>query len=272
MPVVEAARLEHAARPGQILAAEVVRILVGTRGGHTFTSVGALELKGLPEPLAASEVAWEPDPGLPSIPLPSGLNRSGLPFTGREASLAALRATWDDMVDGQHRFVLVTGEEGIGKTRLAAEFATHVQATEGFVLYGRSETDREVPYQPFAEALRWYVLAAQPATLREQLGISGGELTRLVPALRTRLPDLPEARAGDATAERGWLFDAVAATFRAVSETAPILLVIDDLELASTQKQSLCSATCSNSPARCGCWSWRWPETPRRGRPGRHRR
>ena len=233
VPVVEAARLEHAARPGQILAADLTRGLVGTRGGHIFTSVGTLELKGLPEPLAAAEVAWEPDPGLSVVPLPSGLARHGFAFAGRARELVALRADWDETVDGDRRFVLVTGEDGIGKTRLAAELAAQVHANDVVVLYGHCQADREVPYQPFAEALRWYVLASQPQPLREQAGASGRDLTRLVPALRTRLPDLPEPRTGDPAAEQEWLFEAVSQLLGAAAERCPILLVVDDLEQAS---------------------------------------
>src|SRR5262245_50507056 len=60
-PVVEASRLCGAAEPGQILTSDVVRILAGSRGGHRFEPVGALELKGLAAPLDASEVVWEGD-------------------------------------------------------------------------------------------------------------------------------------------------------------------------------------------------------------------
>jgi len=60
-PVVEAKRLEAAAQPGQILVSEKVRSLAGSRGGHGYASVGALDLKGLPEPILAYAVAWDPD-------------------------------------------------------------------------------------------------------------------------------------------------------------------------------------------------------------------
>jgi class 3 adenylate cyclase len=56
MPIVEAARLEAAATPGQTLANAVVRTLVGTRRGLRFQDIGRLNLKGIPEPLAAVEV------------------------------------------------------------------------------------------------------------------------------------------------------------------------------------------------------------------------
>jgi class 3 adenylate cyclase len=55
-PVVEAARLCAAAKPGQTLANEVVRTLVGSRGSFEFRSVGALALKGIPEPVACIEI------------------------------------------------------------------------------------------------------------------------------------------------------------------------------------------------------------------------
>jgi class 3 adenylate cyclase len=59
-PVVAAKRLCDRAAAGQILASEVVRSLVGSRGEHRFVSVGAMSLKGLSEPVAAFELDWHP--------------------------------------------------------------------------------------------------------------------------------------------------------------------------------------------------------------------
>ena len=55
-PVVEAARLESAADPGAIFVTALARALAGSRGGHRFERVGALELKGLPEPVEVFRV------------------------------------------------------------------------------------------------------------------------------------------------------------------------------------------------------------------------
>ena len=60
LPVVEAQRLESAARPGHILISSIVKVLARGRGGHRFTAAGALELKGLEGPLDADEVHWDP--------------------------------------------------------------------------------------------------------------------------------------------------------------------------------------------------------------------
>src|SRR5947199_1241683 len=59
-PVIEAARLCAAADGGQILAADVVRVLARGRHGYMLNALGALELKGLPEPVATYEVSWAP--------------------------------------------------------------------------------------------------------------------------------------------------------------------------------------------------------------------
>jgi len=70
-PVVEAARLEAAAQPGQTLANAVVRSLVGTRRALRFRDVGALRLKGLPDPLATVEVVHEDVAAIPPAPAPA---------------------------------------------------------------------------------------------------------------------------------------------------------------------------------------------------------
>ncbi len=75
MPVIEAARLCDRAAGGQILAKEIVAHLAGGRRRTTCSSsVGDLELKGLPEPLSTVEVAWEPlGAEGPALPLPPRL-------------------------------------------------------------------------------------------------------------------------------------------------------------------------------------------------------
>ncbi len=59
-PVIEAARLCARAEGGQILVSDLVRANAGRRSSHAFSSLGALELKGLPEPVETLEVGWEP--------------------------------------------------------------------------------------------------------------------------------------------------------------------------------------------------------------------
>jgi class 3 adenylate cyclase len=82
-PVVEASRLCASAAGGQILAAQVVELLARGRGDHRYAAVGDLELKGLPQPVPAVSVVWEPVASV-GMRLAEGLSTAGtLPFAGR---------------------------------------------------------------------------------------------------------------------------------------------------------------------------------------------
>ena len=228
-PVIEAARLCAAARGGQILASEIVRWMARS-GESTFTAVGNLELKGLPEPVPTVEVGWEPL-AQSSVPLPSFLTDIGRIFVGRDGELERLGQLWKEAAAGQLRMALLAGEPGVGKTRLAAELARAVHEEGATVLAGRCDEDLGVPYQPFVESLRHFVDHA--SALSDRLGRYGGELARLVPELGQRVPDLPEPLRSDPEMERYRLFDAVATWLAATSADEPVLLVLDDLQWAA---------------------------------------
>src|SRR5438445_2328292 len=76
-PVVEAARLVAMARPGQILCTSLVRAVAGSRAPVALTDAGVLALKGLPDPVAVCEVAWEPPNEAASLALPPLLTGAG---------------------------------------------------------------------------------------------------------------------------------------------------------------------------------------------------
>ena len=227
-PVIEAARLCAAADGGQILVTEVVRVLAGSAGGHQLASVGALDLKGLPAPVSACEVIWEPL-AEPPLPMPPLLTRAGRIFVGRAEELERLLQLWKEAMAGERRVALLAGEPGIGKTRLATELAGAVREGGAVVLAGRCDEDLGVPYQPFVEALRHYV----SATEERRLGRYAGELARLLPDLSELVSGLSEPLRSDPETERYRLFDALAAWLADVSADAPILLVLDDLHWAA---------------------------------------
>ncbi|MGH9004093.1 MAG: AAA family ATPase, partial [Acidimicrobiia bacterium] len=221
-PVVEAARLVEAARPGQILCTAVVRTVAGSRATADCTDLGTLELKGLPEPLAVCEVAWAPATTPEAeVPLPPLLTGPGRIFVGRDGELDRLRQLWKETADGERRVVLLGGEPGIGKTRLAAELAGELHRQGALVLAGRCDEDLGVPYQPFVEALRHYVANVTAP----RLGRHGGELSRIVPELSELAPGLPEPLRSDPETERYRLFDAVASWLADVSAETPLLLI-----------------------------------------------
>jgi DNA-binding SARP family transcriptional activator/tetratricopeptide (TPR) repeat protein len=129
------------------------------------------------------------------VPPALGMRR-GRPFVGREDALARLRRAWSNAGEGQPALSLISGEPGIGKTRLAAELGAAVHGDGGAVLYGRAYPEPLTPYQPFAEAL----------------GVS-------------RFGDLVEGADGDRYA----LFDAVGSE---LARAPGALLVIDDVHWA----------------------------------------
>jgi tetratricopeptide (TPR) repeat protein len=232
-PVVEAARLCMLAHGGEILATDVVRLL-GRRSGHQFSNEREVELRGIPAPVAVSELRWEQDEALSPIPLPSRLPhvpRTGV--VGRSHERAVLSEALDVVTSATiPRIVLLAGESGIGKSTLMA-WMCHAAFEKGaVVLYGRCDDDLVVPHQPFVEALG-HLLTHIDDTVLTSLGDERlSALLRLVPDLRRRRPHLIEAHATDPDAERWLLYGAVVALLDEVSEVAPLLLVLDDLHWA----------------------------------------
>jgi class 3 adenylate cyclase/tetratricopeptide (TPR) repeat protein len=230
--VIEAARLCSAADAGTILAADVVRWLVGSVEDRRFRPAGAMVLKGLAGPVPAVEVDWTPETLAP-VPLPTALRAAAIPFVGRTGELEALQGAWRAAVAGQRSAVFIAGEPGIGKTRLAGHLAEAVHGEGAAVLYGRCDEDLGVPYHPFVEALSAYTAACPVDELRDQVGTLGGEVARLVPLLAQRLPHLPEPMRAEPETERYRLLEAVAEFLAGISDSAPVLLVIDDLHWAT---------------------------------------
>ncbi len=236
-PVVEASRLCSASGGGQILAAEVVRLMAGRRSRHETRPLGGLSLKGLPEPVGAIEVVWEPlEPqnakGL--IPLPGRLTvRPGVGVIGREPELSALGDAAKRVASGGGlEIVLVSGEPGQGKTTLVAEAARIARDSGARILFGHCEEDLATPYQLFSEALGHFVAHAAEDQLRVHIDLHGSELARLAPALASRFSDLPPSRATDSDSERYLLFSAACGLLRAASSEQPVVLVLDDLQWA----------------------------------------
>jgi DNA-binding SARP family transcriptional activator len=150
-------------------------------------------------------------------------------LVGRGEEMGAL-ALWRE--SGSERVMLLSGEAGIGKTRLLAETAVRAHAAGSIVLAGRAPEEQLVPYQPFLEALGHYVFQAPLEELRLVARVWGAELGRLIPELRRRLPELPPPDPGDPETDRYRLFEAVAGLLGAISHAAPVLIVLDDLHWA----------------------------------------
>jgi DNA-binding NarL/FixJ family response regulator len=162
------------------------------------------------------------------------------PFVGREGELAALAADLDAALAGRGGVVLLAGEPGIGKTRLAEELAAQATACGALVLWGRCWEGEGAPaFWPWVQVVRAYVQAADPATLRREMGAGAADIAQLVTALRERLPDLPSPPPTEPEAARFRLFDSLASFLRAAAARRPLLLVLDDLHWADAPSLAL---------------------------------
>jgi class 3 adenylate cyclase len=224
-PVVTARRLCDAAEAGQILCGSTVAGLLAGRRAFRFRDLGPQALKGLTDPVGVVEVEYDAEEPTAFLTAP--------PFVGRDEEMARIAGLFHRAQAGEGALVMVVGEPGIGKTRMAEELAELARGEGTRVLAGRCyEGEWAPPYGPFGEAIETYARAVTPEELRRDLGPGAPPLARLVPSLRERLPDIAEPIPLQADEERFRLFDAVSQLLIAASERAQILLVLDDLHWA----------------------------------------
>ena len=146
------------------------------------------------------------------------------PFVGRELELDQLNQAWNAAREGRAHLVLVSGEPGIGKSRLAQEFGRRVRAAGHVVASARAyEAAGRLPWGPVVDLLRSDALRSHVDTLGM---VWRAELARLLPELLEASPPPAPSRSGD-LGQRHRLFDAVS---RAIAGDRPRLLIIDDLQ------------------------------------------
>src|SRR4051812_41654802 len=241
--VVEAARLCAAAEGGQIVTTDLLRMLVGRHASQTFVPLGDLDLKGLPEPVPAVAVVWEPESSPGAVPMPArlvGAAADGLfGFFGRANDVDALLRAAKQSAGGQLHVALLQGEPGIGKTTLAGQVCRSLHADGGVVLFGHCAEDLAIPYHPWIEALCHLVDHAPDDVLRAHVDRHGSVLVRIVPALARRLPDLPPPLDAAPDTERFLLLEAVAGLLAQLAEHSSVAVVLDDLQWADAASLQL---------------------------------
>ncbi len=158
-------------------------------------------------------------------------------FVGRDAEMERLDRVLDDVLKSHGRFAVVTGEAGVGKTRLVEELKAGA-FLEGFrFLRGACYEKEGLFYQPFVEVIGQYnqAVGKYDAEWEEKVfGPYGRELARLVPALAQRsfVQRLPESVSMPAEEEKLRRFDAVTRFLINISRIEPVLLLFDDLHWA----------------------------------------
>jgi class 3 adenylate cyclase/tetratricopeptide (TPR) repeat protein len=243
-----AARLCSIATPGEVLCSESVVHLARKLEGLEYRHRSMVMLKGFVDPVAVVQVVRSGAPRAPghaaTQETPSSLEQA-LPVGGflgslargtlvaRERELEPVLASIDRAAESTGQTVLLAGEPGAGKTRLAQEATFHLHERGFLVAAGRCyEPEQAVPYYPFLDVLST-AYAFTPAEIR--LGAA-----HRWPYLGALLPDqidVPEGAMGQDDQQR--VFRAVTSFLETVSSTRPVALLLDDLHWADSSSLKL---------------------------------
>jgi DNA-binding SARP family transcriptional activator len=197
----------------------------------------------------ASDLGVTPEPSTTAIAerlrAPARAAHRGPALVGRAAECRAAGDVWREAATGRAQLLLVTGEAGIGKSRLVEELARRAAADGHAVAYGRAyEAAGRPPWGPVIDWLR-----SEP--VRAGLDTLGGmwltELARLLPELRIAHPQLPDAPPASDVGRRHHLLDAVGRGLLATGRS--LLLVVDDLQWCDSDTLELCSYLVQSSPS-----------------------
>jgi DNA-binding SARP family transcriptional activator len=175
--------------------------------------------------------SWRPAPAAGRNPLDVATCTK---LVGRDQELAFLQDQWQAVEAGQQGLLLISGEAGVGKTRLVEEFAHGLRSRGARVLWGRSyEFERVLPFQPLADALRTLLPSLTSSELQDIPAWTLGEVARLVPEILEKEPEIEVTPTVAPDQERARLFDATARFLSELSASTPLLFVLEDLQWAS---------------------------------------
>jgi DNA-binding SARP family transcriptional activator len=180
-------------------------------------------------------------PSLRSRPQREQAEKSGRgPFVGYERELRALEEVLEEALVGHVRVALISGEPGIGKTRLADELSSVARARGARVVWGRCLSGGGAPvYWPWVQVLRTLLADRDPVTIRAEVGSGAAELAQLLPELSDLAPDANVVDPGDAGDARFRLLVAVASFVGRAAAAQPLVIVLDDLQAADPSTLSL---------------------------------
>ncbi|HSS70102.1 MAG TPA: AAA family ATPase [Casimicrobiaceae bacterium] len=251
LTLVRAQRVSAAGHGGQTLLSAAAAETVGARlpEGTTLRDLGAHKLRGLGDAegiyqLVASDLPSEfpplrvEDAGASSATPLHQLVRGRL--IDRAAEALQLKQHWERAQQARGHLVLLSGEPGVGKTRLAQELISRAQESGATILRGGCyEYEATTPYLPMVEAFREWAQWRNADQLRAALGATATEIAKLAPEIEAKLGPLAPNAALSPGEERLRLFDNAARFLRSLAATRGLLLFVDDLHWADQGTLSL---------------------------------
>ena len=201
--------------------------------------LGAADRRALARRRPPSSLAAD---AVPPLPPAIELLADAASFVGRAAERRALQQQWELARRGHALVVFVTGEPGMGKSRLVSELAAEVHADGGRVLLGACYEDVDEPYGPFAQAIVADAAQLGDTERHRRAGETGEALARLAPELARLLPTSGgRAQSDDVdVSDREAVLDGIRQWLVASASSAPLLLVVEDLHWStSTTRDAL---------------------------------
>lgn len=163
-------------------------------------------------------------------------------FAGRAAELSALKAAAGAAKEGRFAAVLISGETGIGKSRLAEETCNYARGLGFEIAAGRCfDTQSRLSYFPFIQAFRHLASQASPVPPQERRGGTrpADGAAAIIARLALRAPRSARIKPEISSAAQTELFESVLCFLRARSETRPLLVLLEDLDWADEGSLSL---------------------------------
>jgi len=173
----------------------------------------------------------EPLPDYSQVTEP--VTRSTTPLAGRKKEFAALVTKLNALAEGRGGMVLVSGEPGVGKTKLTEALLLEARARGYVCNVGHCyEMEGAPAYLPFVEILDYATRTVPPGRLRAVLGDAAPEFARFMPRLRQLYPDIGEPLDLPPDQQRHYLFTQFVGFYERATRSVPIVLHFDDLHWA----------------------------------------
>ena len=163
-----------------------------------------------------------------------------LPFVGRAEELGAMQADVDDALAARGRLLTVSGEPGVGKTRLVEELAHHADQRGMVIVWSRCYEGRGAPaFWPWTQAVHGLLDQLDADVLRTALGADISQIAQIAPRVKELVEDLAPVAPTDPESARFQLFEAMAGFLGRLAAQGPVVLFVDDLHWADPSSMQL---------------------------------